>query len=148
MQIVPMLLILATTVVGAPRFEDFAVHEESVAEPKVDITSHPIGRKFRSVIRETVAEEGVNFAGHFTVVEWGCGSPCQQFAIVNTLTGEITHNPARILSRGLEFRRDSRLIVLNPFVPGENDWLPTLATRYYLWDGRQIKLLAVVSNEP
>ena len=69
-------------------------------------------RQFRTVIRE--GAEGVpNFAGHLRVVEWGCGSGCQKFAIVDKRTGDI-HMFERAATFGASFRSDSRLFIINP----------------------------------
>jgi hypothetical protein len=45
-------------------------------------------REFRNVLRDG-ARKGPNFAGHYTVVEWGCGSNCVVFALVDELNGTI-----------------------------------------------------------
>ena len=65
-----------------------------------------------------------NFAGHYFVLRWGCGSNCQMMAIVDAKTGTIYNPPLRgggtdlyvnmdMLSPAeIEFRRDSSLMVL------------------------------------
>lgn len=45
-------------------------------------------REFRTVLRNG-AKKGPNFAGHFTVVEWGCGSNCIAIAVVDAITGVV-----------------------------------------------------------
>lgn len=129
-----------------PSFEGYPVPRETVEHPKIDLHSHPIGPKFRTTIRETVASEGANLAGHFTVVEWGCGTSCQQFAIVDLRTGRIFHNPNRILTRGLEYHVESSLVILNPWIPGELDFLPEVPTTYCRWDGTKLSKLLVVPH--
>ena len=44
----------------------------------------PTQHQFRTVLRKG-AQKGPNFAGHYTVVEWGCGSNCVVFAVVDSL---------------------------------------------------------------
>lgn len=53
-----------------------------------------------------------NFAGHFIIVSWGCGSPCQMNAIIDVKTGNTiaTINT----SIGLDYLADSYLLVKNP----------------------------------
>jgi hypothetical protein len=55
------------------------------AGPKI-VTS--IEHKYRTQIREQ-AQKGPNFAGHFTLANWGCGSPCLEFVIINAISGAI-----------------------------------------------------------
>lgn len=61
-------------------------------------------RLFRTRIREGVAkgtgvlrdgkeQPGPNFAGHYIVVRWPCGSPCGMMAIVDAETGKFYSPP-------------------------------------------------------
>jgi hypothetical protein len=71
----------------APRFEDFpaAVWRGTVAP--LNLLSHPLARKFRTVIREQRQEAGVNFAGHYTLASAGCGTGCSVTGIVDARNG-------------------------------------------------------------
>lgn len=70
-----------------PRFENFrvAVWRGPVAQLKLN--SHPLARKFRTASREQIKEQGVNFAGHYTLVSVGCGTGCSISGIVDARTG-------------------------------------------------------------
>jgi hypothetical protein len=67
---------------------------------------------------------GPNFAGHYALVTWGCGSPCLMGAFVDLKTGRIFpppyHGPGRSyfhvpwafpMEPPLSFRLDSRLLI-------------------------------------
>ncbi|HZH32285.1 MAG TPA: hypothetical protein VEY11_16090 [Pyrinomonadaceae bacterium] len=73
----------------APRFEDYAaaVSREPVAP--LDLDSHPLARKYRTMLRQGRREEGVNFAGHYTLASAGCGTGCSIGAITDTRTGRV-----------------------------------------------------------
>src|SRR5438270_10810198 len=45
-------------------------------------------RLFRTMIR-TGGEDHGRFAGHYTVAEWGCGTDCSQFAVIDLITGAV-----------------------------------------------------------
>jgi hypothetical protein len=95
----------------------------------LDLQNNPIAKMYRTVIRSEM-RRGVNFAGHYRVAVWGCGSSCAQFAVVNLSTGPvITANDIRSVSGvhlgaddflphtdsdawGFRFKRNSRLLVL------------------------------------
>ncbi len=66
-------------------------------------------RKYRTVIEEG-ALAGPNFAGHFAVVTWGCGTMCQAHAIVDVRSGRITMVPFPT-AYGVDYRLDSDLLV-------------------------------------
>jgi hypothetical protein len=72
---------------GAPRFEDYAAAAGREKVAPLDVRSHPLARKFRTAIRQQLREEGVNFAGHYTLASMGCGTGCSIVAIVDARTG-------------------------------------------------------------
>lgn len=85
---------------------------------------------FRTQIRNQCRSKGINFAGHFTIVEWGCGSACKEIAIVDRINGKI--NYSGILTNEddsfftLEYKRNSNLVVMN-------DWMMKEYKGYLLW---------------
>src|SRR5690349_17331640 len=114
----------------APKFSDYpASARGSVARPKLDLASNPIARTYRTRLRNAIAE-GSNYAGHYTVALWGCGTSCVMFAVVNLESGRVVTPKsfttvsgdhlvaddclctAGGLSWGLRFARDSTLLVV------------------------------------
>jgi hypothetical protein len=78
-----------------------------------------------------------NFAGRMVLAVLGCGSGCEQAALVDIASGRVAYPPALAdlpastpcSSRGpLLFRRDSRLVTVTGRDKAE------LVTRYYVWD--------------
>jgi len=51
---------------------------------------------FQTRIRES-ADDDVNFAGHFVVTTWGCGTACVQFAIIDAISGHVYDPPVTSL---------------------------------------------------
>jgi hypothetical protein len=73
----------------APSFKNYpADPKEVVLDPKLDLTSNPIARMYRTVLRQEIAK-GPNFAGHYRVASWGCGTSCAMFAVVDLKTGRV-----------------------------------------------------------
>lgn len=92
-------------------FDDFKVSIENV-KAKLDLTSHELGRQFRTAIRESYNDSENLFAGHYTFATWGCGVPCQINVIIDRRTGKIYDAPSS--SVGSEFKKDSRMLIINP----------------------------------
>jgi hypothetical protein len=71
----------------APRFEDYpaAVRRGRVAP--LDLSSHPLARTYRTLLRQQLREEGVNFAGRYTLASVGCGTGCSISAIIDARNG-------------------------------------------------------------
>lgn len=72
-----------------PRFSDFPASNPLRGKPASPILSTPQDRKFRRVIR-TAAANGANFAGHYAIAAWGCGTGCQQFVVVDLNSGYVS----------------------------------------------------------
>ncbi len=110
---------------GVPVFEDYAIEyqvDREMAE-YIDLGSHASAGWYRTKLREGL-KEGINFSGHYSIVSWGCGVECVGFLIVDRDTGKVYgiegENQHPISNRGLEFRVDSRLLIVDPQC-GEND---------------------------
>jgi hypothetical protein len=75
-----------------PRFEDFPVEKKwnGVAAP-VKLQSRA-DRMYRTNFRNA-AREKPNFAGHYSVAMWGCGTVCLEGGIVDLATGELITLP-------------------------------------------------------
>jgi len=100
----------------------------------------PTQHEFRTVIRRGVLK-GPNFAGHYTVVEWGCGSNCIVYAVVDAIAGAVYDkglpNPNEGYPCGLLYRRDSDLFVVEQSTTIQSKCEPSL----YVWRGSQFEPL-------
>jgi len=116
----------------APTFATYRdTSPETVENPNLDLKSNPTARMYRTVLRSEIAR-GPNFAGHYRVAVWGCGSSCSMFAVVNLITGRVITPEGFSVASGvyfdivdqkalggsqseywlLGFRKDSRLLVV------------------------------------
>jgi hypothetical protein len=96
-----------------PRLDDFPIRESFTKPPtSPDVHSTRLGRRFRTVIRRE-ARNGPNFAGHFTLVRWGCGSACIMYAVIDAATGRVFEQPIQTMV-GATFSRESALIIADP----------------------------------
>jgi len=95
---------------SAPRFEQYpAAIVPPFSPAKLDLRSSPIANMYRTVIRQQM-KQGPNFAGHYRVAIWGCGSSCAQFAVVDLQSGRV------ITAKGVNNVSDVHF--------GANDFLP------------------------
>ena len=84
------------------------VFKGKLTAPNFD--SNPASKNFITRIK-AACEGGINFAGHYTLVEWGCGTACQTGVLVDRKTGEIHVRPSSSL--GTDFKPNSNLIIFN-----------------------------------
>lgn len=109
-----------------PKFEDYPVRIEdqySKNPVSVNFVGSKLDGNYQTMIRKSMAR-GVNFAGQYVIVEWGCGVSCQNHALINAKTGKIVASGLES-SYGAEFKKDSTLLIINP--------------RADTWDGLKIK---------
>jgi hypothetical protein len=149
-----ILLVVAASAQGkrSPRFQDFPVIDRFSGKPPPPKILTPRARLFKTMIREG-AKEGPNFSGHYTLVTWGCGSDCISFAIVDFKTGLVFFNPQvltvirHISQEGeqLEFRRDSRLLVVEGDTFGIGD-SQNQGKFYYEWKDDQFRLIRTIKK--
>lgn len=129
-----------------PEFTDYPVREIFKGRPaRVRLDSRQ-ARLFRTRLREGAAA-GPNFAGHYTVVQWGCGTGCAGMGIVDARTGKVYFPPLEYsdiidmedeATRSRFFRLDSRLLVLTQMLYDGND---SYTAHYYLFDNGRFRLL-------
>ncbi|GGB18955.1 MULTISPECIES: hypothetical protein [Mucilaginibacter] len=79
-------------------------------------------------IRKFHGKGGLNFAGHYCFAYWGCGSDCQQSAIVDLQTGKVYDGPTA--ARQFEYRRWSRLLIVNR--PGDKSDCAVCQPEYWI----------------
>ena len=73
----------------APTFAFYRVMvPQALNKPKLDLQSNPVAKEYRTVLRQEIAR-GPNFAGHYRLAGWGCGSSCTMFAVINLNTGRV-----------------------------------------------------------
>ncbi len=79
---------------------------------KVDFDSMPELRNFYTLITEE-ASKGPNFAGHFTFIQWGCGTSCLSYAIVDAISGKIVLFKPVLENSIPSYNVNSRLLTFN-----------------------------------
>jgi hypothetical protein len=132
-----------------PKFEDYKVGNiYSGKIPSVILHNNSQARMYRTVLRNGV-KQGVNFAGHYTVVIWGCGTSCQSFAIVDQISGKVYFSKELSLvsytdywenDYGLNYRPVSRLLIVN----GRPDEDKDNGKYFYEWNNNRLKLIKMI----
>jgi len=102
-----------------PRFGDFPALG-SPPPRNAPLVLTPRDRLYRTRLRAAAAGRP-NFAGHYVLVTWGCGTECLMGAAINARTGRVTFLPFATCCFGeapegtedmIAFRADSALLVL------------------------------------
>lgn len=138
-----------------PTFKEHQINKIFKETPaQLALSSHPKAITYKGAL-EAGIKNCPNFAGHYCIITWGCGSPCQQIAVVDSQTGTIYFAPF-LSSIGSEFQLSSSLLIVNPpkirlaYINNSTDG--TLApwqdfpSYYYKWGNNEFVYLD--SNDP
>jgi hypothetical protein len=107
-----ILLLVASNLGAQITFDSKKVHSIYYGEKHlINFKSNSTARIYKTRISMAYRECGVNFAGHYSFIYWGCGSPCASCVIVDVRTGRVYSGPDSAF--GYTFRKDSRLLIVN-----------------------------------
>jgi hypothetical protein len=132
---------------AAPKFSEYPAAVYTGARAAALAGGDGRGERDRDSLAAALGS-AANFAGRMVLVRVGCGSGCEQAALVDLASGRYAYPPALAQlppstpcsSRGpLLFRRDSRLLT----VTGRDQ--RELVTRYFVWDADRGQLRLVAS---
>jgi hypothetical protein len=131
------------------KFSNFKVSVYSGRLAPPNFKTDPAAFLYRAQIRNQCKTQGINFAGHFTLTHWGCGSECEQIAIVDRVTGKIFFSNLFSLWDSVFFtvkcQPGSKMLIIN-------DWLlddlkgylvcsETWKLAIVMWDNSKFKFL-------
>ena len=110
-------------------------------------------RAYRTQLRAAAAQKP-NFAGHYIVTTWGCGSGCVMGAVLDANSGRVVWLPHTICCwpvdvddkfQPVAYRWDSRLMI---FSGARNEKEGDEGTHYYEFkDGKFVYIRSVIKKE-
>jgi hypothetical protein len=134
---------------SVPEAAQYPAKVEQATARHVDLASNPKAETFKTDLNDSL-QSGVNFAGHFVVAQWGCGSGCVQVAIIDGRNGHV-YFPSQLQgvtpgsgelenSELLAFKPESTLLILSGIPSDKTDY----GVWYYSWTGTEFKLILYV----
>jgi hypothetical protein len=140
-----------------PTFAQYPAKVERATAKSIDFRHSPGASSFRTRLREAL-RDGVNFAGHYIVAGWGCGTGCISGAIIDARTGRVyfpevlaalaagTTDDGGSVEEPVRYKKNSRLFIISgiPGSPTErNPELPA-GDYYYEWRNNRLRLIKSV----
>ncbi|MBD0371644.1 MAG: hypothetical protein ICV60_12460 [Pyrinomonadaceae bacterium] len=156
--IIGLLFVGAAAAQSVPRFQDYSVPVYKGKRAPVTLKSARAAGTFRTRLREG-AGKGINFAGRYMLVAWGCGTGCLDAGIIDAKTGTV-YFPRELAAFGvwyfsdnpnaeaLDFKPNSRLLVLSgwPATEADSD-NPKTGLYYYEWMGTRLRLVKYIAKK-
>lgn len=136
-----------------PRFEDFPASRAWNKTRKPVRMDTRGARMFRTNLRNA-AKEAPDFAGHYKVAVWGCGSNCLNGNLIDLETGEVFDLPDADRPEWREYifcgysydekvyevRVNSRLLITRcGFNPSRETGKNFPDVQYFVWDGQRFR---------
>lgn len=141
-----------------PAFSQYSVPVERARVKAINFHKNPDASTFRTRLSEAI-RGGVNFAGHYVVAGWGCGTGCISGAIIEARTGDVYwpeqfnalsvwYGESEYENEPVKYRKNSRLLVLVGS-PGVKDGSPEkpAGEYYYEWKGNRLRLIKYIERK-
>jgi hypothetical protein len=142
-----------------PSFRQYASKPEKAKAKTIDFSSHKRARTFRTNLTNAL-KDGVNFAGHYVLATWGCGTNCSDGGIIDARNGKV-YFPKELEGIGIGFceidyekteplvyKPESRLLVLSGFKGGDlNSEKSSCGIYYFEWTGTALKQVGFVKKK-
>jgi len=138
-----------------PAFGQYPATVEKAKAKSVDFKHNPDARSFRTRLSEAL-KSGVNFAGHYVVAGWGCGTGCISGAIIDARTGNVFwpiefsdigvwYGSENYADEPVAYKKNSRLLVIFG-IPGSKESQPDKPSGkyYYEWANNRLRLVKFV----
>jgi len=135
-----------------PLFKNYPVSNTYRAK-NAPLTLTRADRMFRTRLMSAARNEKPNFAGHYILTIWGCGTSCVMGAVIDANTGKVYWWnftvccwPNEVVDnefKPIEFRLNSSLII---FSGARNEKDDDIGAHYYKFEkGRFIHLKSILS---
>jgi hypothetical protein len=115
-------------------FSDFPTKLYLKGKPaEINYNSNRTAKRFKTVITDTYNDKKAEFAGTYVFARWGCGTSCQQSAIIDLRDGTVYDGPTASL--GYQYKVDSRLLIVNP--PDSTGFIadcPYCLPEFWIWN--------------
>ena len=116
-----------------PQFQDYAVTQVYRGKNAPVVLTRK-DRMYRTELREAAKTQKPNFAGHYILTYWGCGSTCVMGAVIDAKTGRVYWWDFTVccwpveIEEPIDVKPNSRLIV---FSGARNEQENDIGTHFY-----------------
>ena len=135
-----------------PKFTDYPV-SETFARKNARVVLTQNDRVYQTRLREVARDQRPNFAGHYILTIWGCGTSCVMGAVIDAKTGRVHWWDFSVCCWGsdvddkwgpIQVRLNSRLII---FSGARNEKDGDIGTHFYKFEqGKFVHLKSTLNQ--
>ena len=139
-----------------PSFSSYPAIVEKARAKSINFRNNAAARTFKTRLSDAL-RDGINFAGHYIVAGWGCGTGCISGAIIDARNGNVYWPlPLYALASGFKpdgnyvdepvvYRKNSRLLIItgSPGVKDNEKEKPN-GKYFYEWRDNDLKLIKFI----
>ena len=119
-------------------------YKGKLAEPDFTKMQLSFGEQYCRFVTDKCKQTGINFAGHYTVIEQSCGAMCAGIYIVDRITGRVFDDLSTNDGKwGFQYQNNSKLLIANSEIlkSGANGYISTggKLPEFYLWEKDNLK---------
>jgi len=143
-----------------PTFSQYPAKPEKPLAKTIDFKHSPGADTFRTRLTDGL-RRGVNFAGHYIVVGWGCGTGCISGGIIDARNGRVYfpnafhdigvwYDDNGYTAEPVKYRKNSRLFVISGISGDQeerNDDNKIWGDYYYEWKDDGLRLIKFVPRK-
>jgi hypothetical protein len=106
-----------------------AVYQGSISSIK-PYKTYTFGSYSKEQVKAYYQKEGVNFGGHYCLIQFSCGGPCTRSELIDCQTGKI-YTGVEGCGETFIFQKDSKMIVVNPITTDNKGYYTPDSVQFY-----------------
>jgi hypothetical protein len=92
--------------------------------------AYTFGPCSKEQVKSYYQKEGVNFGGHYCLMQFSCGGPCTRSELIDCQTGKI-YTGVEGCGETFVFQKDSKMIIVNPIATDQKGYYTPDSVQYY-----------------
>lgn len=124
-----------------------AVYKGKLCEPNFENNPFANDKEYAEFIKNGCLKNGINFCGHYTIIERSCGAECSSIFIVDRKNGKIFTNTKPNDGRyGFEYKKNSSLLIANSSLFVDDKFEKHIdywcKPEFYKWQNKEFNILS------
>lgn len=157
--LIPLLILISILVQanGFPKFSEYpALESSSKRVGEIGIDTDDMHWKIKDRLESRAKGQSANFSGKYFLLQFGCGTECSSFKLIDVDTGAIIDSNIQPSSwGGYCFQINSNLLIVDPITEtGKKEFIElhegTLPDHYrtiaYSWNGKKFNKISESSK--